>query len=149
MIFLSCALASRFIFRNLVGTLFFFYSARPLKSWGPETVVSFASLLIRHWRGMSTPYTYVGAPFTVFPIHIEDVDLPSSNVLLCGREKIWIVVSPRNFRQLERAISRRLQTTTPCGFRMRHKVLIVTPSFLNEESIRFYVATWHGNVSQV
>jgi hypothetical protein len=40
-------------------------------------------------EGVSTPYTYIGTPKSVFAWHTEDMDLLSINIQLKGAAKRW------------------------------------------------------------
>ena len=45
----------------------------------------------KRFPGINTPYIYVGGKYSIFGLHIEDVDLFSINFLHKGASKLWIM----------------------------------------------------------
>jgi len=57
-------------------------------------------IIILYLPGINTSFVYFGCMDSVFPYHIEDVNLASINRHFCGAPKIWIGFSSRNYDPL-------------------------------------------------
>ena len=55
---------------------------------------------VRILLGINTSFVYFGCKESVFPFHIEDVNLGSINRNFWGAPKIWIGISAKNYNQL-------------------------------------------------
>lgn len=86
--------------------------------------------------GVTHAFTYVGAPLSTFAMHIEDMDLYSSNLLFVGGEKVWHIVSPMDFMTVEAAVRNSFNKIHDCGQDLRHKMYVLTPAFLDDHGIR-------------
>ncbi len=103
--------------------------------------------------GINTSFVYFGCMDSVFPYHIEDVNLASINRHFCGAPKIWIGFSSRNydplvkyfkykfsitflFRVLLCLFKKRLkQPQEECGFFFRHKDIFIDPFKMLEDPV--------------
>jgi hypothetical protein len=57
-------------------------------------------IIILYLPGIKTSFVYFGCMDSVFPYHIEDVNLANINRHFCGAPKIWIGFSSRNYDPL-------------------------------------------------
>ncbi|KAI9771734.1 MAG: hypothetical protein M1839_002748 [Geoglossum umbratile] len=88
--------------------------------------------------GMSSDYIYLGAPGSLFTMHLEDYNVHSFNYLRSGEPKRWVVVNPSSrtkFEDLIKATFPAIPAT--CSQFMRHQNLYMSPSFLSQHSIGF------------
>lgn len=86
--------------------------------------------------GILTSYNYFGMANTFFAFHLEDGDLDSINYLHSGKPKIWYIVPGEE----EKKLAHLLQELFPecdCDHYLRHKNVMVPPSVLRENGIRF------------
>lgn len=92
---------------------------------------------IDHIEGIHTPYSYVGDICTVFPLHIEDFDLPAINYLHLGN-KFWYIIPSSQLKELEDLAKRIARDNNiPCTNFLRHKSLMIPPSVLKANNIQF------------
>jgi len=54
--------------------------------------------------GITAPYHYLSHGVTAFGAHVEDLRLPSTNVVVAGAPKLWVLVPPSARYLLERLI---------------------------------------------
>jgi JmjC domain, hydroxylase len=54
--------------------------------------------------GMSSDYIYLGAPGSLFTMHLEDYNVHSFNYLRSGEPKRWVVVNPGSRTKFENVI---------------------------------------------
>lgn len=86
-------------------------------------------------KGITTPFAYVGGPLTSFAFHVEDGDLGSINKLQEGEPKVWYIVPGSEGQKLERFIAD--QISYKCKLFIRHKQVMVPPSILQSNGIKF------------
>jgi JmjC domain, hydroxylase len=72
--------------------------------------------------------------WTFFPLHQEDGLLLSSNILIAGAPKIWIVFNPIQLEAVQNSFSHLLD---PCA--IQHKQLFIHPRKLVQHNIGFTV----------
>jgi hypothetical protein len=57
-----------------------------------------------HWHkicsGIVSEWSYAGTPFSFFPLHLEDSKMPSANLVVAGKPKIWLFITEPNLRKL-------------------------------------------------
>lgn len=81
--------------------------------------------------GISTPYLYFSSPFTFSPWHSEDINLYSINYLHYGDCKTWYGIPSKNSGEFEEFTNEAMKTLLiNCSAPMRHKLLMVDPTFL-------------------
>lgn len=96
-------------------------------------------------EGIHTPYSYVGDIFTVFPLHIEDFDLYALNYLHLGY-KFWYIIPGTELKKLEQLVNRlALDSGIACDNFLRHKSLMIPPSVLKANGIKFSRVTQKTN----
>lgn len=86
-------------------------------------------------KGITSPFVYVGGPMTSFAFHIEDGNLGSINYNHAGDIKCWYVVPGREGDKLENLIKE--TTAGLCDLLIRHKIVMVSPSILQDNGIEF------------
>ena len=130
----------------------------PIQKLINETITPFVSETGRT-EGIDSPFTYYGSPGSTGPMHVEDMDLCSVNILLAGQTKHWIIVSAKEstkVRQLMASTNSRLFQEHPNHYRC--KTLILTPEALERAEIPYheifqregeYVVTLPGAFHQV
>lgn len=88
--------------------------------------------------GIHEPFLYVGSRATFFGFHLEDADLGAINYLHEGAPKIWYFVPMSEHSNLERLASEFGEAVaTTCTNFIRHKALMIPPSTLEGNDIRF------------
>ncbi|KAI9764605.1 MAG: Lysine-specific demethylase 4B [Geoglossum simile] len=92
--------------------------------------------------GMSSDYIYLGAPGSLFTMHLEDYNVHSFNYLRSGEPKRWVVVNPGSRTKFENVIKATFPTIpAACSQFMRHQNLYMSPDFLRRHSIAFAEVT--------
>lgn len=86
--------------------------------------------------GIQSPYTYVGQAFSSFGMHLEDGNLGSINFLHSGAEKLWYIIPKEENHKLER-FCKKVSKNVACTFYLRHKTLMISPSILKKNGIKF------------
>lgn len=86
--------------------------------------------------GVLTPYVYIGTKNSAFGWHVEDDFLASMNILHFGYGKYWYVIPPSERRKFEE-FTQKNTTRYTCDLLVRHKYLIISPSILKENGIKF------------
>lgn len=88
--------------------------------------------------GITKPYVYIGSWPTYFGFHLEDGNLNSINYLHRGSPKIWYFVPITEHHKLE-ALANKFgkAVLTTCNNFLRLKALLIPPSVLKSENIRF------------
>lgn len=90
--------------------------------------------------GILTPYLYLGMLLTSFGLHIEDSDLCSINYMHDGKPKVWYGIPFSEHDKLHRLAEKlfsSLAESAGCNFYIRHKTLMIPPSLLQANGIRF------------
>lgn len=77
-----------------------------------------------------------GLPYTSFGFHVEDSYLASINLVHTGDSKIWYVVPHSEAHKLEKFTKEALNQYQ-CDLLLRHKLLLIPPSVLKKNNIRF------------
>ena len=85
------------------------------------------------FRGISTPYFYIGSKYSMFPLHLEDVNLRSINVHLGGAPKIWYSISSDQIDLAAEKLSELVQS--PCEAFYRHKEHYFNLAYLHQNGI--------------
>ncbi|KAH0556762.1 hypothetical protein GP486_005449 [Trichoglossum hirsutum] len=92
--------------------------------------------------GMSSDYIYLGAPGSLFTMHLEDYNVHSFNYLRSGKPKRWVVVNPGSRAKFEDLIKATFpKYPASCSQFMRHQNFYMSPSFLRKHSIGFVQVT--------
>lgn len=86
--------------------------------------------------GIQTPYTYFGMANTMFGYHLEDGDLCSISYLHSGKPKVWYVVPDEDGDKLAQLVQVLIKNTG-CNLYIRHKNVMISPSVLAANNIRF------------
>ncbi|CAI8013784.1 Lysine-specific demethylase 4A [Geodia barretti] len=87
--------------------------------------------------GVNTAYLYFGMWKTSFAWHTEDMDLYSINYLHFGAPKLWYSLSPEHGPKLERLAKGLFpECADECASFLRHKMSILSPSVLRQNSIQ-------------
>lgn len=86
--------------------------------------------------GILTSYNYFGMANTFFAFHMEDGDLDSINYLHTGKPKVWYIVPGDEVKKLERLVQE-IFPESGCDLYLRHKKVLVPPSVLRANGIRF------------
>lgn len=84
------------------------------------------------YRGITSPYLYIGMWRTSFAWHTEDKDLYSINYLHFGKPKTWFVVPPAYAKDLEKLLAKEFQE---CPQHLRHKTTLIDPDTLRRYGI--------------
>ncbi|CAF4027552.1 unnamed protein product [Rotaria magnacalcarata] len=93
-------------------------------------------------QGVNTAYLYFGMWKASFAWHTEDMDLYSVNYLHFGAPKQWYVIPPSYGRKFEQfAASRFPQLARRCPAFLRHKMTIISPTILTQQSIPYSKVT--------
>lgn len=89
-------------------------------------------------RGIHEPYVYIGSYITYFGIHLEDSDLCSINYLHEGAAKVWYYIPFSEHTKLEKlAVKFGEAVATTCDNFLRHETLMIPPTVLRRNGIRF------------
>lgn len=92
----------------------------------------------RKIEGVNTAYLYFGMWKTTFAWHTEDMDLYSINYVHFGASKQWYVIPPSFGKQFEKLASKYFPSQSRrCPAFLRHKMSIISPSILHQQSIPF------------
>lgn len=86
--------------------------------------------------GVLTPFLYLGMKNTAFAMHVEDDLLGSVNIVHSGESKHWYVVPPSDAQKLEH-FTQQSTTQYTCDLLIRHKLLLIPPSILKKNGIKF------------
>lgn len=73
---------------------------------------------------------------TFFAFHLEDGDLDSINYLHSGKPKVWYIVPGEEEKKLAHLVQEKFPESD-CDLYIRHKNVMVPPSVLRENGIRF------------
>lgn len=88
--------------------------------------------------GVNTAYLYFGMYKTTFAFHTEDMELYSINYLHFGQPKTWYSIPPSHGKAFEELMQSLFpKTHKVCSAFLRHKMTIVSPSFLEKFGIPF------------
>lgn len=89
--------------------------------------------------GISKPYLYFGSYPSLFPWQTEDINLYSINFLHYGAPKVWYGIPPRRAAKFEAFTEEAAKIVfSGCDAPMRHKPLVVIPSYLKSHGIDVY-----------
>jgi jumonji domain-containing protein 2 len=86
--------------------------------------------------GVTNPYLYIGNYPTLFPWHVEDLDLLSVNYIHFGSPKKWWVVPEKHFQKFKSRsleLANRNNFSIPCKEFLRHKGFLAEPSKILDE----------------
>lgn len=89
-------------------------------------------------EGIQTPFGYYGSYLTYFGMHLENGNLNSFNYLHSGEPKHWYFVPSSENVKLEKLgniFGKAVETT--CKHFLRHKTLMIPPSILRQNGIKF------------
>ena len=64
---------------------------------------------------------YLGSAGSMFPLHKEDGNLFSANILLKGSRKLWVGCSKHHEDRLEQILSQQTEQTDQCKVFYTHK----------------------------
>lgn len=96
--------------------------------------------------GIHKPFLYVGSHITYFGFHLEDADLSSINYLHAGKPKVWYFVPTSEHAKLEHLANEfGKSVSTSCNNFIRHKALMIPPTTLRKNGIRFSRVVQHPN----
>lgn len=89
---------------------------------------------------LETSLTYVASEMAIFSTHVEDMNLYSSNILLAGGNKTWVVHSPEDDDALQRAVRRQARfVPLNCREFFRHKLALATGKFSEDTGLHYSV----------
>lgn len=91
----------------------------------------------KEMKGINTSYTNYGMYQTCFPMHVEDSNLASLNILHQGATKIWYGVPATMATKLEAISKDEISEESRCDFFLRHKTLLYSPKLLRENGVEF------------
>lgn len=86
--------------------------------------------------GILKTYNYFGMANTFFAFHLEDGDLDSINYLHSGKPKVWYIVPGEEEKKLAHLVQEKFPEYD-CDLYLRHKNVMVPPSVLRANGIRF------------
>lgn len=89
------------------------------------------------WPGISTAYCYIGSIASIFAWHTEDLNFNSISIHVCGHQKIWYVISPRDYELFESEMTKHASKNDDhkCDIPLRHKDVCFTPDFVKSLGI--------------
>ncbi|CAF1597321.1 unnamed protein product [Adineta ricciae] len=97
-------------------------------------------------EGVNTAYLYFGMWKATFAWHTEDMDLYSINYLHFGAPKQWYVIPPSYGKRFEKfAASHFPSLAKRCPAFLRHKMTLISPSILTQQSIPYSKMTQYEN----
>jgi len=108
----------------------------------PESPLEAGTCLLstlKHYPGIHSSYAYVSKNHTKFTLHVEDFYLKSANLLHAGAAKLWVIINPQCIHKLEGRLAELLDIQSRCSQFLRHKMLLLSPSFLRSWRIQFSV----------
>ena len=73
------------------------------------------------YPGINTPWLFIGQAKSLFPLHLEDGNLQSVNIMLQGEPKYWFGVRNADIERVERLL-RDTQEAEDCPSFFRHKM---------------------------
>ena len=84
--------------------------------------------------GVSTPWGYAGTRGSAFPVHVEDSNLGSINILKEGSSKIWWIIHPENRLRFILGLKKLYPNEYEmCEQYHQHKTLWINPVFVQYE----------------
>ena len=89
--------------------------------------------------GINTPTAYFGMRGSLFALHVEDGDLGSTNQLIYGCAKVWLIFRPEDYEKIVDLIAKlwREFGFRDCKNPTRHKSLFIHPRVFREAGIRY------------
>lgn len=84
----------------------------------------------------SIPVHVRGAGISSFGMHFENGNLGSINFLHLGAEKLWYIIPKEENYKLEN-FCKKVSKNFDCTFYLRHKTLMIPPSILKKNGIKF------------
>lgn len=88
--------------------------------------------------GVTFPMTYFGMWKSFFAWHVEDMDLFSINFLHFGAAKVWYCVSPEDRERFDQMAQNLFPDMhRECKAFLRHKDILLSPSFLKNYNIKY------------
>lgn len=88
--------------------------------------------------GVHKPYSCIGRFNTLFAYHVEDFYVCAINFLHLGNEKIWYIIPYTEIEKLEKlAKIFGEKDNVKCDLFLRHRSLMIPPSVLRKNNIRF------------
>ena len=118
------------------------------KEWNIERLGSILDFVNKDYgieiNGVNTAYLYFGSWKTSFAWHTEDMDLHSINYLHFGAPKFWYTIPTAHMRRFERLADGLFpQLRKSCAAYLRHKMCLISPSILRQNSIPYNKIVQH------
>lgn len=110
-------------------------------SWNLNRIDSLLKYIRCPMPGIITSYVDYGKWMSLFPWHVEDMDLYSITYLHFGKSKEWYCIPPK-FKSKFEELSRKLfpKESQDCEHFLKHKTTLISPNYLLENGIPVYVA---------
>jgi hypothetical protein len=108
--------------------------------WNIAKICTELNIVSQNIPGVTDPYLYIGNYPTLFPWHVEDLDLLSVNYIHFGSPKKWWVVPEKHFEKFKlRAVELAKHYCLPvtCKEFLRHKGFIAHPERMLDQSEYF------------
>lgn len=118
------------------------------KEWNIERLGSILDYVEQDYgieiNGVNTAYLYFGSWKTSFAWHTEDMDLHSINYLHYGAPKFWYSIPTPHIRRFERLADGLFpQMKKNCSAYLRHKMCMISPMILRQNSIPYNKIVQH------
>jgi len=114
------------------GTLF----DKTQEVWNCTKLGTMLDLIAENLPGVTRPMLYFGMWKSMFPWHVEDMNLFSINYLHFGKPKQWYAIPGSHFEKVERVLKNLYpHQARQCPEFLRHKKCVVTPQILKKHNI--------------